>query len=58
VEILPKKIPRHKITPRSIHVDERALVIFEGQLPKQTSDRKCNKSIKEYFESKSDASKC
>ena len=39
-------------------IDESELVTLEGKLPKQTIDWQCNKIIKDFFESKSDASKC
>ena len=47
-----------KRNPSCIHVDESCLSGLEGKFPKCTIDWKCSKLMKEYFESKGDASKC
>ena len=39
-------------------MDESCLSGIEGKFPKCTIDWKCNKLMKEYFESKGDAGKC
>ena len=59
---MPPSLPRlstaRKRTPRRIHVDKSCLSGLEGKFPKCTIDWKCNKLMKEYFESKGDAGKC
>ena len=45
------------MTPRHIHVDENCLSGLEGKFPKCTIDSQCSKLMKDYFESKCDASK-
>ena len=55
---LPQFSTARKRTPRCIHVDEICLSGLEGKFPKRTIDWQCNKLMKEYFESKGDASKC
>ena len=39
-------------------MDESCLSGLEGKFPKHTIDWQCNTLMKEYFESKGDASKC
>ena len=55
---LPRLSTARKRTPRCIHVDEICMLGLEGKFPKCTIDWKCNKLMKEYFESKGDACKC
>ena len=55
---LPQLSTARKRTPRHIHVDESCMLGLEGKFPKCTIGWKCNKLMKEYFESKGDAGKC
>ena len=55
---LPRLSTARKMTHRCIHVDESCFSGLEGKLPKRTIDWKCNKLMKEYFESKGDVGKC
>ena len=55
---LPQLSTTRKGTPRCIHVDESCMSGLEGKFPKCTTNWKCNKLMKEYFESKGDVGKC
>ena len=48
----------HQITPKCIQVDESGLASLEGKLLDRTIHYQILKTIKQYFESKSNVGKC